>query len=187
MNTSSPYRVCDYMVTVYHIPQEVPHASTGENTGSHLDRLIRHVAGIYSVRLSGSCSTVFPLRGSSSIRADSTCRVVWRDLHSLSVRHPSHLTSISHPHHHHHWTRLLSSSECNLQFNMVFAVHTVATPLSHYYWPCRSQPLPAHSSGHTSLPANMSCIAAVRQCPITSYATSILAITARRACCAYMR
>lgn len=143
--------------------------------------------GIYSVRLSGSCSTVFPLRSSSSIRADSTCRVVWRDLHSLSVRHPSHLTSISHPHHHHHWTRLLSSSECNLQFNMVFAVHTVATPLWHYYWPCRSQPLPAHSSGHTSLPANMSCIAAVRQCPITSYATSILPITARRACCAYMR
>jgi hypothetical protein len=140
----------------------MPHASTGEKTGSHVDRLIRHVAGNYcSVRLSGVCSSRSK-QSSSSVCADSTCRVVWRYLHySLSVRHPS--ISLAFP------TYIITSA---LRFNMVFAVHIAATPPSHYYWPCRSQPLPSHHSSHTSLPANMSCIAAMRQCPITVVHTS---------------
>ena len=60
---------------------------------------------------------------------------LWRDLHS--VRHPS--TSLALPTHITttglDWTRLFSPSGCNLQLNMVLAVHTIATPPSHYYWP----------------------------------------------------
>jgi hypothetical protein len=170
------YQTSIYMVTINH-----SHAPTSDDTRPAATPTASLVT--YRRHYSSSLIRLVQCRAwtsSSSGHADSTCRVLWRDLHS--VRHPSHLTSNSHPHHH-HWTRLRSPSECNLQSNMVLALHTVATS-SDYYWPRRSQPLPSHLCGRTSLPANMSCIPAVRQCPITSYATRILPITAHHACCA---
>ena len=134
-NTSYPYRVCEYMVTINH-------------RRCHTHRLAR----ILAATSTASSVTLGVCSGRSEVRADSTCRVVWRDLHyllplSLSVRHPS--ISLAFP------TYIITST---LQFNMDFAVHIAATPPSHYYWPCRSQPFPSHHSRHTSLPANMSCM-----------------------------
>jgi hypothetical protein len=83
---------------------------------------------------------------------------LWRDLHS--VRHPSHLTSTSHPHRH-HGTRLDSPSECNLQTQ---------------HGPCR-----AYDSNSAIALLLAVCLAASAITPLLSHQTCL------QTCLAYLR
>jgi hypothetical protein len=144
-----------YMVTIYH-------------RGCHTHRIARRrpaTPNASSVTLQELIQFAYAC-GLSRARAlpvpTPLAVFLWRDLHS--VRHPS--TSLALPTHITttglDWTRLFSPSGCNLQLNMVLAVHMIATPPSHYHWLWASQPLPSHLYHHTRLPANMSRISAVR-------------------------
>jgi hypothetical protein len=103
---------------------------------------------------------------------------LWSDLHS--ARHPSHLTSTSHPHHHHHGTRLdstaflLANATSNSTWSLLCIPYqlrhrtTIGRRVARSLYHHTSTALPSHQTAR--LPANMSCIPAVRQCPITPYA-----------------